>query len=144
MDDHGMPSLPAMPPPPPSPGAFGVVFPATPAIDRTVLRELAARQRWAIIAGIANAVGGVIAFAHALPPEFVSVAALGVAVFVVVAGYRLARQLHGVGIGVLCGIAMLVPILWIVVLVMLSSRASKTLRAAGVRVGFFGADPSTI
>jgi hypothetical protein len=98
----------------------------------------------AIIAGIANAVGGVLLFSHAVPAEPASLFALVVAGFIIVAAFRLAQHLHGVAIGILCGIAMLIPFVWILVLVVLSSKATKQLRAAGVAVGFFGAAPSSI
>ena len=127
-------------PPPPNPSGA----PAMPTVDRTALRDLAGRQRAAIIAGIANAVGGVLLFSHAVPAEPASLFALVVAGFIIVAVFRLAQHLHGVAIGILCGIAMLIPFVWILVLVLLSSKATKQLRAAGVPVGFFGAAPSTI
>jgi hypothetical protein len=59
-------------------------------------------------------------------------------------GEPVGRQLYGAGIGVLCGVAMLIPFVWIVVLLVLSSKASKQLRAGGIKVGIFGIDPSSI
>ena len=44
--------------PPPPPTGFPTAAPLPPTLDRTWLRELAARQRWAIVGGIANGVGG--------------------------------------------------------------------------------------
>jgi hypothetical protein len=141
MHDHAQPPYAApMPPPPPAP--FSV--PRAPAVDRDSLRDLAKRQRTAIIAGCANAIGGVLAYSHALPTGAELILELVVAGFIIVAAYRLAARLHGVGIAILAAIAMLIPILWIVVLVVLSARASRQLRAAGLRVGFFGVDPSSI
>ena len=135
-----LPPLGAPLPPPPVPSAA----PPMRTVDRSALRDLAGRQRAAIIAGIVNAVGGVLMFSDTLPAGPVSLFALVVAGFVIVAAFRLAQHLHGVAIGIVCGVAMLIPFVWIVVLVVLSSKASKQLRAAGVRVGIFGADPSSI
>ena len=128
-----------MPPPPGMPGN-----PLVPPVDRSALRDLASRQRAAIIAGCLNALGGVLMFTRALPAGPGSLFALVVAAFVIVAAFRLAQRLYGAGIGVVCGIAVLIPVVWIVVLVLLSSKASKQLRAAAVHVGFFGANPSSI
>ena len=140
MEEHAQPSITTpLPPPPPAPFA-----PPGAAVDRGWLRDLATRQRMAIIAGILNALGGIVAYSHVLADGTTLLFELAVGTFVIVAAYRLARKLHGVGSAVLCGIAMLVPIVWIVVLVVLSSKASKQLRAAGIHVGFFGADSSSI
>ena len=139
-DHHSQPYTAPMPPPPPNP----LAAPASPAVDRASLRDLARRQRAAIVAGCANALGGIIVFSHVIPDPTASLVSLIVAGFIIVAVFRLAQTLHGVGIAILAGIAMLIPIVWIVVLLVLSSKASKQLRAAGIHVGFFGADPSSI
>lgn len=128
-----------MPPPPGMPGN-----PPAPVLDRTALRDLASRQRAAIIAGVLNGLTGALMFTRAIPAGTGSLIALVVAAFVIVAAFRLAQRLHGVAIAIVCGIAMLIPVVWIVVLVLLSSKASKQLKAAGVRVGFFGANPSSL
>jgi hypothetical protein len=143
MEEHRSVPLPASTPmPPPPPPAWGA--PPAPAVDRTELRELARRQRMAIVAGIANAIGGILTISDAVQDGPGALILLIVAGFIIYAMFRLGRQLYGVGIGILAAVAMLIPIVWIVVLVSLSSKASKQLRAAGVQVGFFGADPSTI
>ena len=140
MDEHrSQPYAPPMPPPP-------APFTATvgPIADRGWLRDLATRQRMAIVAGIGNALGGILAFSHVLPGGIEVLFELIVAAFIIVAAYRLGQHLHGVGIGIVAGIAMLIPLVWIVVLVVLTSQASKRLRAAGVHVGIFGAGPDSI
>jgi hypothetical protein len=137
---HAQPPFAAPMPPPPAPYTPALA----PPVDRESLRDLARRQRAAIIAGCANALGGIVAFTHALPSGTEVLIELVVAGFVIIAAYRLGQRLSGVGVGILAGIAMLLPIVWIVVLVVLSSKASKQLRAAGIRVGFFGADPASI
>jgi hypothetical protein len=141
MEELPTPPLAApMPPPPPAPFTAA----PAPAVDRTPLRELARRQRMAIIAGILNAVGGVLMATDTTADGLAALFVLIVAGFVIFAAFRLGQQLYGAGIGVLSGIAMLIPLVWIGVLVVLSSRASRQLRAAGVKVGFLGADPASI
>jgi hypothetical protein len=98
----------------------------------------------AIIAGFANAAAGALIYTKAIPGGLGALVALGVAAFVIVAAARLANHLFGVGPAILSAIAMVVPLVWIVVLVVLSSKASKELRANGVQVGFFGASPDAI
>lgn len=129
--------------PPPPPAAFEAVASSVPSVDRSWLRELAVRQRMAIIAGIANAVGGVLVVTNALGGVGL-LFAIGVGVLVIVAAYRLGRHLYNVGIGILGAAAMFLPFAWLVVMVGLCVLAAVKLRAAGIRVGFFGVDPDTI
>jgi hypothetical protein len=138
MDDQPRAAAPLpLPPPPPGPQA-------PTASDRGALRELARRQRAAVVAGVANAVAGALTYTHAIPAGIGSLFALVVAACVIVAAFRLAQRLQTVGVAIACGIAMLIPVVWIVVLVLLSSKASKQLKAAGVTVGVFGASPSSV
>src|SRR5512132_2923795 len=109
MQEHDQPFDAAPFPPPPGMSAGMSGIPAVPAVDRTGLRDLASRQRAAIVAGIANAVGGALLFAHSVPEGTGALISLVVAAFVIVAAFRLAQRLHGVWIGVLCGVAMLIP-----------------------------------
>ncbi|HEU5310331.1 MAG TPA: hypothetical protein VFV24_02660 [Candidatus Eisenbacteria bacterium] len=113
-------------------------------VDRTRLRELAVRQRWAIVAGLANAIGGMLLYTHALPDGLAAIASLTILVAIVVCAYRLGRILYSVGIGIVTAVAMFIPFVWIGVLVALSVKASKELKASGVRVGFFGAGSNAI
>jgi hypothetical protein len=140
MQEHDQPF--GAPPLPPPPAMSGI--PAMPVVDRSAVRDLASRQRAAIVAGIANALAGALLFTHSLPEGTGALISLVVAAYVIVAAFRLAQRLHGAWIGGVCGVAMLVPVGWIVVLALLSSKASKQLRAAGVHVGFFGANPSSV
>jgi hypothetical protein len=144
-DQSSLPGGMPLPPPPsnlPSMPGSGSAF--APVLDRARLRELAIRQRWAIIAGIANAVGGMLLFTHALPDGLAAVASLVILVAIVVSAYRLGRILYSVGIGILSAVAMFIPFVWIAVLVALSVKASKELKASGIRVGFFGTSTNSI
>ena len=130
--------------PPPPPTGFSAAAPLPPTLDRTWLRELAARQRWAIVGGIANGVGGILIGVGAIPPGLGAVLGLAAGIFVIVAAFRLANHLYGVGLAVVSAIAMIVPLVWIVVLVVLCVKATGKLRAAGVQVGLFGTDPDRV
>jgi hypothetical protein len=130
--------------PPPPPTGFSAATPLPPTLDRTWLRELAARQRWAIVGGIANGVGGILIGVGAIPPGLGAVLGLAAGIFVIVAAFRLANHLYGVGLAVVSAIAMIVPLVWIIVLVVLCVKATGKLRAAGVRVGLFGTDPDRV
>lgn len=113
-------------------------------LDRVRLRELAVRQRWAIVAGLANAIGGMLLYTRALPDGLAALASLTILVAIVVCAYRLGRILYSVGIGIVTAVAMFIPFVWIAVLVALSVKASKELKASGVRVGFFGVSSTAI
>jgi len=54
--------------------------------------------------------------------------------------YRTAKAL-GSFVGVLWGLAMVVPLVNLATLLLLSSKATRACRAAGVRVGFLGPKP---
>ena len=59
--------------------------------------------------------------------------------------YRLGKALGlSTGVLVLCLIAMLLPIVSLGCLVVLNSKATGILRAAGIKVGFMGAKPSDL
>jgi len=130
--------------PPPPPGGSSAAAPLQPTLDRAWLRELAARQRWAIVGGIANGVGGILVGIGATPSGLGAVLGLAVGVFVIVAAFRLANHLYSVGIAIVSAFAMIVPLVWIVVLIVLCVKASGRLRAAGVQVGLFGVDPNRV
>jgi hypothetical protein len=141
MEDNNSQPYPA-PMPAPPPASFGA--PPAPSVDRASLRDLAGRQRAALIAGLANAIGGALAYTHAVPDGITALLSLIIAGFIIVAAFRLAQRVSGTGIAILSGVAMLIPFVWIIVLLALSSKATNQLRAVGVQVGFFGANPSSI
>ena len=148
MQPERVPPADAPLPPPPPPAAAtpfaSMPYVAAPVDDRPALRDLAARQRWAIVAGLANAIGGALVYGTTLPSCLGSILTLGVVSFVMFAAFQLARRLYSTGAGIVCAGAMLFPVVWIGVLIFLCSKASKQLKAAGIHVGFFGADPNKI
>lgn len=72
------------------------------------------------------------------------VMALGVIAFSMTAMFLLANSLHNPVIGVLCAILMIVPCIALITLLVINQHASNYLTDRGVKVGFLGADPSSI
>lgn len=60
-------------------------------------------------------------------------------VIVIVCVFGLAKRLFGTALAVVIGILSLVPLVNLVMLLIVNQRATRTLRANGVKVGFFGA-----
>ncbi len=58
--------------------------------------------------------------------------------------FLLSTKVYSTGIGVLLGILTLIPIIGLIVLLIINSKATGILRANGVRVGLLGADPATV
>lgn len=121
------------PPPPPPPTTLG----AAPALE-----ELASGQRLIIYAILVNIAAVAVRMAVGNEWTVVAPVALVAAVLAINGLLRLASGLgyspvHKLGLIVLA----FVPLLSLVMLAMLSDRATKRLRAAGYRVGLFGASP---
>ena len=58
--------------------------------------------------------------------------------------FRLAAAFRGNGVAIIYVICMIIPCVGLLLLLSLSSMATKELRAAGVKVGLLGADPSNL
>ena len=90
--------------------------------------------------GILGAVAVVVAGRSALGVTIAVVRVVGILVTICALGiysYRTAAAL-GSRVGLLWGFAMLVPLVNVITLLVLSSKATKACRAAGVPVGFLG------
>lgn len=72
------------------------------------------------------------------------VAVLAVLVYGMVSVFCLASLFHGTVSAVFHVLGLFVPLLGLVILIMISSRATTILRANGVKVGLLGANPKTI
>lgn len=60
-------------------------------------------------------------------------------IIAIICVFGLAIRLFGTGKGILYGVLTFVPLVNLVILLIVNARATKTLRANGVKVGFFGA-----
>ena len=87
----------------------------------------------------------------ALPSPMVAVATNAVLLAVVVAHvtaavftFKLASELNSTASGIILDLGSLLWCLGLLVMMVVSGKASTVLKRHGVRVGFFGADPSTL
>jgi hypothetical protein len=70
--------------------------------------------------------------------------ALGVIIAGAIYAIRMANSLWGTGAAVACAISLLIPCVGLLTLLVLNSRATVRLRAAGFKVGILGADPEEV
>ena len=120
-DDRGFSALPL--PPPPGGTAEG----------RARLEGLAGKRQMLLVAGLVNGIGGIMVKAGGLPRSvdpLVSLAALAIAVFLIVAAVRVAYQLYNVWAAIGSAVAMLIPVVWVVVVVFLVVKSTRRLKAA--------------
>ncbi len=117
--------------------------------SRESLRKVATYQR-----GLLACIGLQIVFAIAnvvlgdsLPPLLTLIASLAL-IAVGLAGtvfiFLLAQNVYSTGIAILLTILGLIPCIGLVILVIVNAKATRILRQNGLKVGFLGADPSTI
>jgi hypothetical protein len=109
-----------------------------PAVDFTRMNRVASGQRLIIVALIASfAAGSIQASVNPLAGVFVGLIA---AVMSIVGVLRIDGGLNGSVLSrILYVVAMLLPLINLIIMVTLSMRATKALRAAGYEVGFLGA-----
>ncbi|MFT3776194.1 MAG: hypothetical protein QM820_63430 [Minicystis sp.] len=69
---------------------------------------------------------------------------IGVIVAGAVYAVRMASALYNTGIAVICAVLLLIPFVGLGVLLILNVCATARLRAAGINVGFLGADPDEV
>ncbi|QDS94879.1 hypothetical protein FF011L_36610 [Roseimaritima multifibrata] len=72
------------------------------------------------------------------------VAVLAVLVYGMVSVFWLASLFRGKVVAVLYVLGLFVPLLGLVILIVISSKATTILRANGIKVGLLGANPKTI
>jgi hypothetical protein len=103
------------------------------------LNRIARGQRQVMFALLAQIAASVVAGAA---PQIGLLLLIGALIYSIVALVRLASAL-GVSVSsmVLLCIGFLIPLVSLLVLAVMSSRASRRLRAGGFRVGFMGAKP---
>jgi hypothetical protein len=104
-----------------------------------VLNRIARGQRQVMFALLVQIAASVLARAV---PQIGLWLVLGAVIYAAVSLVRLASALGmSVTLRVLLCVGLLVPLLSLVILAVLSSRASRRLRAGGFRIGFLGAKP---
>jgi hypothetical protein len=124
---------------------------------REKLREVAKSQKLVIyallaqiilnVAAIGSNVGGAAGAQNGpnLVPLIVGVLSLGVAVFSLVAMYKLCSSLgDNPALSILFTLLMCVPCISLIILLVKNGQATSMLQAHGVKVSFMGADPNSI
>ena len=134
---------------PPVLTSFGSEMPESQAKER--LRRIAIAQRQVNVAvllylallplsfGLGTVAGGAPWGGLALGIYALVVVGLGI-----VSVYKLAAIFRGSVVAILYVIGLLVPLLGLLLLLSISGKATKELRAAGIKVGLLGANPSDI
>lgn len=126
-------------------------------VDRGQLRRIATYQRYllfSLLANVAALVGLIVAAAASGPrgpnagPEYLALGLLGVWAVAVLASvvcmFLMSNELFGPAVATLLALLTLLGCVGIIALVVVNQVATNKLKAAGVRVGFLGADPRTI
>lgn len=112
----------------------------TPPIDDDNIEQVRLGQRQVLIAFLFNLASGALGTAHPYLPLLGMLAALIIGVWGLV---RLARGFGwGWGWVIFCLVLMLVPLVNLITLLVLNSKATSRLREAGYRVGLLGASPA--
>jgi hypothetical protein len=120
-------------------------------IDRDTLRQIASAQRGTNLAALFYILVLVLSpfsvgLVQALP--FISlllpIALLGIVIFGAISVYRLAAILRGRFVAVIYVFGLMVPFIGLLLLLSVNSKATRILRANGIKVGFLGADPLSI
>jgi hypothetical protein len=118
---------------------------ATPVKPGTNLRQIAWQQRALNICILGYICAVVLSFV--LPAELKLIAALigfAAAITGAVFVFMLALSLYGVALGIVLGILALIPLIGLLVLLIVNGKATRVLRAVGVRVGLLGANPNDV
>jgi hypothetical protein len=113
------------------------------------LKQVALQQRAVNLCILAEIVVAMVRFALVSKASLPLALAMGmiylaVAVIGAVFIFMLAISLYSTGAGIVMGILTLVPLVGLIVLLIVNSRATRVMRNHGIKVGLLGADPATI
>jgi hypothetical protein len=119
-----------------------------PGSDREKLRKVAGRQRamlFAILANIATTVL-VVGFSMQAPAVamLISLTQIAVTIYVVVAIFRLAMAVYGIGLAIVLAVFAIIPFVSLLLLLMVNQKATSYLQTHGIKVGFMGVNPNSI
>jgi hypothetical protein len=119
---------------------------------RDKLRLIAKYQRWVLLSLLGNLVVASV-FAAQMFGLFTMpdgarwvfrITNLCLCFFMLASIVLLTKQFCNLAVTILCGLAMFLPIVSLVVLLVVNGKATKHLQHHGVKVGLLGADPSGI
>lgn len=116
--------------------------------SREFLREVATYQRLVLFSLLANIVSNIVMMFGGGLDLLVLLALLAVALIIIVltmvSMFLLANRIYNVGVAIVCAILMLVPCISLITMLIVNQKATSILQASGVKVGLFGANPSSI
>jgi hypothetical protein len=113
--------------------------------SREDLRSVAKSQKGILVCILIYIIAVVVRFF--LPEDLALILALGVLVVGIVAMvfvFQLAIKVYGTGAGILLGILTLIPIIGLLVLLIINGKATRILKANGIKVGLLGANVEEI
>jgi len=107
------------------------------------MKNVAVAQKGVIICLLVHLLAGLVSFVTSGPVAGVAalislLASVVAAVFV----FIFAIRVYGTGMGVVLGILTLVPLVGLIVLLVINSKATNMLHEAGYKVGFLGVSGS--
>ena len=109
---------------------------------------MAKYQQWVLYALLANIVINVMAMSTRGADVAVSlglaVLALAIVVISMFAIFSLAKEVYGIGVGVVCALLMVVPCVSLLTLLVVNGKATSILQQGGIKVGFMGVSPDKI
>lgn len=113
----------------------------TETMSRTDLRTIAHRQK-VILTCIVMYIMALLLLRGVADGYQILPAVVALLVFVTAAIYvfLLATKLYGVVAGILMGILVFIPLIGLIVLLIIASKATRVLRAHGIEVGLLGAN----
>ncbi|HUX15257.1 MAG TPA: hypothetical protein VMW52_02225 [Phycisphaerae bacterium] len=119
---------------------------ATAAPPREELKSIAIKQRRVLICILCYIVIFVLALVlidlSGAPARLVKLCLLATGIVSAVFVFMLGIQLYGTAVGVLLGLLTFLPFIGLLVLLIVNAKATRTLKAGGLRVGFLGVHPS--
>jgi hypothetical protein len=111
--------------------------PATSSQDTARLNSIASGQRLLVIAVLVSFFASALRTSVGDIALLISLASMALSIY---GAFRLSMALgNGVAMRIVYALLMIVPLINLIAMLMLSSRATSALRAAGYRVGLFGA-----
>ena len=113
--------------------------------SREDLRSVAKSQKGILVCILLYIIAVVLQLI--LPDELALIVAAGVLVVGIAATvfvFQLAIKVYGSGAGILLGILTLIPVIGLLVLLIINGKATRTLKANGIKVGLMGANPLEI
>ncbi len=112
-----------------------------PPPNRRELRRIAVRQKVILACILVYVPALVLAYVLSMTPVLLpGLAVLAAMVVGTVFVFLLAMELYGSVVGAMLGILTLLPLVGLIALLIVNSKATAILRAGGVRVGLLGAD----